>query len=210
MNNNIIIMGAGRAGRFISGLATYCNYTVIGFVDDTFSIGERVDGIEVLGSTSDHSLKQLYNEYQCEFIISITNMFKREQLYNFSRQACLPLATLIHPTVIKHNSVVIGNGCVIQPFCTLQPGAKINDNVIIEELSAIGVDVAIGKNTVITPGVSLTGGGKVGENCFIGSNTVINPEITVEDNCIIGSGSTVIKDTKAGFIYAGSPALRIN
>lgn len=202
--NNIVIIGAGRAGRFTNGLAALCNVNVLGFLDDTFTVGETVDDIKILGST--HDILSINKNYNCQFLISITHMPKRIALYEFIKQNNIPLANLIHPTVIQYPKSHIGNGCIIQPFTTIQTGAYIADNVLIEESCAIGVDVKIGIHSVITPGVSIAGGCHVGDKCFLGTNSCVNPEIIIADETTIGSGSTVVKNTEAGTIYAGSPA----
>jgi len=202
--NNIMIIGAGRAGRFTNSLATLCNKKVIGFLDDTFTLGDSVDDVNILGTTDD--ILTVYEKYNCNFLISITHMTKRSDLLNLINRNNIPLASLIHPTVIQAPKSHIGKGCIIQPYTTIQTGAIIEDNVLIEERCSIGVDVIVGENTVITPGVSLSGGVEVQPNCFIGTNSCVNPEIIISCNTTVGSGSTVVKTTEPDTVYAGSPA----
>lgn len=205
--NDLVIIGGGRAGRFANTLAASCNVNVIGFLDDTFCVGELIDQVKVLGGTQD--ILKIADTTECQFFISITSKKVRRDLYNRIREYGLELLTIIHPSVVVYPGAHIGEGVLIQPFCTIQTGAVINHNVIIEEMCAIGVDVNIGCHSVIAPGVSLTGGAKVGEDCFIGTNSCINPEVTMRNGSVLGSGSTLISDTEELGVYAGAPAKKI-
>ncbi|TQV75323.1 hypothetical protein FLL45_10340 [Aliikangiella marina] len=205
--NNLIIIGGGRFGRFTRCLAEVCQFKVLGFADDTMSPGTIVDDLPVLGNTE--ILDELQTKHQAQLIICISHMAKRKALAKTCAAQNLTLATLIHPTVIQYPRSKIGKGVVIQPYSVIQTGAIIENNVLIEESSTIGVDVLIGENSVLAPHVVVTGGTRVEKNCFIGSNTTINPDLHIAAHGLIGSGSTVIRDTEANSVFAGAPAKKI-
>lgn len=205
--NKLVIIGAGRAGRFTNTLAAACGVEVIGFLDDTFPIGSSVDYRKILGGTKD--VVTIADKYCCKFAISISSMPKRKELYDEMQEHGLKLLSLIHPSVVVYPGATIGEGVIIQPFCTVQTGARINENVIVEELCAIGVDVEIGRHSVIAPSVSLTGGCVVGRECFIGTRSCINPEVIFAQGGKLGSGSTLIRNSEGGGVYVGSPAAKI-
>jgi len=204
--NKLIIIGAGRFGRFTRRLAEVCDFEVQGFIDDTLDQGSLVDGLPVLGDTANLTK---YHEEGIQVIICIAYMPKRVELAEACAKANMQLATIIHPTVIQYAGSTVSQGAVIQPYCVIQTGAIVKENVLIEESSTIGVDVTIEENSVLAPHVVVTGGTKVGKNCFIGSNTTINPELYIADNGVIGSGATVIRDTQANSVFAGTPAKKI-
>jgi len=205
--SNLIIVGAGRFGRFTRELAASCNRNVIGFVDDTLEIDSLIDGSPILGSIQ--QIETLSILHCSEVAICISNMPKRKMLMKECKEKNIVLNSLIHTTVIQSTRTTIGKGVIMQPYTVLQTGAIVEDNVLVEEHCSIGVDVLIGSNTVLAPHVVLTGSVKVGSNCFIGANTVVNPEVNISEGSIIGSGSTVLNDTESNFIYAGSPAKKI-
>jgi sugar O-acyltransferase (sialic acid O-acetyltransferase NeuD family) len=205
--NKLIIIGAGRFGRFSSHLARRCNFDVVGFLDDTMKVETIIDGLPILGSTED--LVQLAETHQCKVSVCISNMQVRIKLVKTCETNNIELANLIHPTVIQYPGSTIGEGVIIQPYTVIQTGAVIENNTLIEEHCSIGVDTLVGKNTVIAPHVAITGAAKIEKNCFIGSNSTINPEVIVKSGCIIGSGSVVIRNTESNCVYAGSPVRRI-
>jgi len=205
--NKLIIVGAGRFGRFSRYLATSCNLEVVGFLDDTMKVETTIDGLPILGSTE--KMVQFSQTHQCKIAICISNMPARIKLVKECETSNIELATLIHSTVIQHPGSTIGKGVIIQPYTVIQTGAIIGNNTLIEEHCSIGVDTIVGKNSVIAPHVVITGAAKIEENCFIGSNSTINPEIIVKSGCVIGSGSVVIRNTESHCVYAGSPVKKI-
>ena len=90
MKKNVIIIGAGGHGKVLANLISLCNDTVIGYLDDTKSIGSKVFGYSILGKFDD-----IYNFNDCEFIIGIGDNISRKRIadkYN------VKWYTAVHPT----------------------------------------------------------------------------------------------------------------
>jgi putative colanic acid biosynthesis acetyltransferase WcaF len=49
----------------------------------------------------------------------------------------------------------------------------------------------------------------VGADAWVAAEAFIGPGVVVGERCVIGARSVVVKDTQAGFVYAGNPARKL-
>lgn len=85
---------------------------------------------------------------------------------------------------------VIGDYVKIDDLCHIGHNARIENNVYVIALSAVGGSAVIQEGAYIAPGV------------------MIKNQVTVGENTAIGMGSTVTKDIGANRIAAGAPQVK--
>lgn len=112
------------------------------------------------------------------------------------------------------NSSYISKSCYIGNFVTIEEGAKILDDVIIEDGCYIGKNSIIEKNTRLYPRVVIRENVKIGKNCIIHSGSVIGSDgfgyinigekhikipqvggVIIEDDVEIGSNVSIDRAT---------------
>ena len=148
----LVIVGAGGFGREVAWLVEDINkvrptWNLLGFVDDKAQ-GKTVEGLKILGRTA-----LLYEmEPQPWVVIAIGDGQSRKGLARKMAEKKLPLATLVHPSVIMSKDVQIGCGTVI---CA---GSVLTTNIKIGESCIFGLGCRIGHDTVLGDYASLMQG----------------------------------------------------
>ena len=70
-SSNLIIIGAGKAGRILLGelkQSIYKNYSLIGFIDDDpAKLGTKIENIEILGNTE--KIPEIVEKYNIDLSI---------------------------------------------------------------------------------------------------------------------------------------------
>ncbi len=199
----LVILGAGELGRQVAHYAELDgHFGILGFLDDTFQIGESVVGKPILGNLDD--VKQLFVKgvFDCVFIAIGYNHFDfKSSLYNSVKALNIPLATIISPQVYVDPTASVGSGSILYPGCIVEKDAVVEDNVAINVNATIAHNARVGKHSFIAGGAVLAGYAQVGERCFVGVNSVINDHIVVCDDVTIGSLTVVGKNIKKPGLY---------
>lgn len=168
MKEKLLIVGAGGFGRVTleHAIKDYdCS-----FVDDGKSIGEKINGIEVVGGIKDLSL--LFLKYK-KIVLSIGNNKIREKIYKQAKE-----------TGYQFPNIVV-KSAYISPFANVGEGCVILNNVVIQNGSRVG------NATILNPGVEVHHDSSVGNFCCIYTNTVVRTYAKVLDGVKLGSNVTV-------------------
>ncbi|MCX6295902.1 MAG: hypothetical protein NTX97_07520 [Bacteroidetes bacterium] len=161
MENRIVIVGAGGHGKVVcDAILAQQKYVVVGFVDDSVSIGTTVNNnYKVIANKKNmDSLIDLANY----FVIAIGNNKIREQLF-IDTKTKLKAATIIHPTAVLGSDVKIGEGAVILANSVISANSLIGENTIVN------AGVIVDHDCVISNSVHLSIGTIVGSNSIIGN-----------------------------------------
>jgi len=142
----IYIIGAGGLGRELAAavmlpeLAT--KFTLRGFIDDNFAIGDVVNGIPVSGG-----LAWLTQQKGLSLYIAIGNGQVRKNISQQLQHFVFPC--IIHPAVNEPDDffVRIGNGSYLAAGCVLT------------------TNILIGRFTLILPGCTLSHDTTIGDFC---------------------------------------------
>jgi len=207
MSGKLIIVGAGGDGRNVAEIVqeTSQPWRLLGFLDDDPNKqGAEVNGVPVLGTTSD-----IHRYEDCHFVVLVGNpkdRYVKKRVVD--RLAIRPeqLATIIHPTAIVSKYAEVGRGTVILPLVTVMADAKIGDHVYIASKSNIGHNTTIGDYVFITALVGIAGNAVVEEGSFIGLNASIRDGVTVGKWSSVGMGSAVVSDVPPFHVVGGNPA----
>jgi serine acetyltransferase len=156
-------------GREIAAALTHTSlkekFTLRGFIDDNYAIGDVVNGIPVAGG-----LDWLTHQNGLQLFIAIANNEVRERIANQFPQHTFP--RMIHPAVNQPDDffVRIGHGSYIAEGCVLTTNIHIGRHTLILP------------GCTLMPGVRITSGATIGNNVHIGPGTIIAKNTTIPSN----------------------------
>jgi len=128
-----------------------------------------------------------------------------------------------HFTFIRPG-VIIGDYSEIRAHCVIAAKAQIGRGTNINQFTSVCRDTIIEDYVFIGPGVIMTNTKKIAfrrdyddisqapyieYGAMVGGGTTICPNVRIGKNSSIGAGSLVTKDTEPGYLYFGSPAIKI-
>ena len=209
MSNNIVIYGAGGAGKELAFYLSLDNnpdtaWKIEGFIDDTEQLqGQVVNGLPILGG-----FEYLMN-YSGNIAATVLDdpSVRRNLILKIKRNINIRFPVVISPTCTVSPFIEWGEGCIVSgAYNVLSVNIRLGNFVFVTSRTGIGHDVAIGDYTPIFAGISIGGSVSIGSGCVIGSNATILPKIKIGDGSIIGGGSVVTKNIPPRVIAAGVPA----
>jgi len=203
---DLIIIGASDFGREVAALVANINeanyiWNFIGFVDD-FLEGKTPEGFEILGK-----INLLYSmNPKPHVVIAIANPQLKRNIAHELEKNDIPLATLIHPSVIISDHVDIGPGSIVCAGTIFAINTVVGKHCILNLGCRIGHDTIIKDYSSCMPGTNLAGKVVVEEGCYFGLNAcVINGKV-VGEWTTVGAGAVVIQDLPSYSVAVGVPA----
>ena len=168
MKEKLLLLGSGGFGRVVLEHAKL-DYDCA-FIDDGLETGTVVDGVPVIGKTSE--LDKFYPEFKL-LLVTIGNNRLREELYRAAACIGYDFPIIIVPSAYISPHARIGKGCVVLNNAVVQNNAQIGDGVILN------------------PGVEAHHDSRIGNYCLIYTNSVVRSLTHVGDRVWIGSTATV-------------------
>lgn len=98
------------------------------FVDDGKSIGERINGIEVVGFVED--LTSFFSKYK-KIVLSIGNNAVREKIYKQAKEIGYEFPNNICESAYISPFAIVGEGCVILNNVVIQNGSRVGNATIL-------------------------------------------------------------------------------
>lgn len=172
MTSTLLILGAGGHGKSVAYTAELMKiWDNIVFADDRYPSMTTISEYPIISSIQE--IEYIKND-ATQAIVAIGNNAVRKKLQDRLKKLSIPLATVIHPSVILNDTVMIGEGSVILAGCVLGIDVKIGDGVILNIGTMVDHDVIIGNYAHLSVGVNITGGKNIEENIFLDAGTSIN------------------------------------
>jgi sugar O-acyltransferase (sialic acid O-acetyltransferase NeuD family) len=205
----IIIIGAGEFAEIAYEYFTHDSpYQVMGFsVESQYLEHTTLFGLPVVPF---ENVEHFFSPQECEAFVAITftklNRV-RTRLYQAAKAKGYQMASYRSSKAFIWHNVKMGENCFIFENNVIQHHATIGNNVIMWSGNHVGHRSVIEDNCFISSHVVISGYCQIGQNCFVGVNSTLNDHITIAQDCLIGSGSLIVKNTEAGKIYTGNPAV---
>lgn len=203
---DIVIVGAGQYCRnVIDTINNLKVYNIIGILDNTLKIGDKVSGIPIIGT--DYDRKNIFNKCKKAFIGvgSIKNQIIRTKLFNMYKETGFDFPIIIDKTAIVSTNVTLGIGTFVGKGAIINNDVLVGENCIINTGAVVEHDCIIKDNVHIAPSTTLCGGITIEKETHIGANSTIIQGIIIGEKTTIGIGSVVLKDIPSNVIAFGNP-----
>ena len=196
-DNPVIVLGAGGHAAVLIDCLRRLGVNILGLTDVQKPKGERILGVEVLG-TDDEIFSYKANDICLVNGIGITeHSSSRHQLACRMRQAGFAFRTIIDPTAIVLSDIEVGDGVQILAGVVIQPRVSIGQDSIINTGVLVDHDCMIEAECHICPGVTLAGSVTVGSQTMIGTGSTVVPGISIGNNSTIAAASVIYNDVPA-------------
>jgi sugar O-acyltransferase (sialic acid O-acetyltransferase NeuD family) len=208
--NNLVIIGAGQAGREAFTWATQTiaagsSLRLKGFLDDNARAIEAYDYEPgVLGDVCTYQIDE--NDV---FVSAIGDPVVRAKCCSQIQQKGGRFINIIHPLANIGLHVELGVGIVMGPFSSITCDAKVGNHTSIGAFSNVAHDTALGDFCQISSHCGVNGRATLGDGVFVGSHACILPRIKVGAWAFVGAGSIVVRDVPERVKVFGNPAAQI-
>jgi len=200
----VVIIGAGELGRQLRHMMAQSSLTsshrFLGWLDDTRTKDEKVDGFPVLGGLNE--IEKLDMNIYFALGIGYNHLSFKQKLVDRLVSEGRNLLTIIHDSALIDPSSIIEAGVVIYPGCIVDIGAKVEKGSLLNNGVIVSHGSSVGTASFLAPGVTVCGNVKVGERCFIGAGSIIKDGVHVTDEVRLGSGFNLFEniDKKGTYI----------
>ena len=213
---DIAVFGAGGFGREVACLIRLINesldepkWNFIGFFDDNVELkGTSNEYGEVLGGKTELNTW----ETPLDIAIAIGSPNALKLVTEGITNPLVDFPNVIAPNVqwLDRNNVRMGKGNVICSGCLISCNVEFGNFNILNGFIPVGHDTTIGNYNVIMPSCNISGGIVMGDCNFMGVKSVVLQYLKVGNNVRIGAGSVVMRNTKDGYLYIGTPAQKMD
>lgn len=178
---------------------------LLGFLNDTLAVGDRVGNYSVLGRFEDWSRMPPETKFIAAFPFATAMKERHARL----RSLDIPddrWESIVHPEGHLAARARIGIGCYVAAGVIVEHGANVGRQSILRAGAYVSHDVHVGEFGFVGPNATLLGRSVFGQGVHVGANAVCRDDIQVGDYALIGIGSVVVDDVEPGAIVAGNPA----
>jgi sugar O-acyltransferase (sialic acid O-acetyltransferase NeuD family) len=208
MAQQLIIIGAGGHARACAEIAARCGFTVVGFCDPAFALGEWINGVPVIAEDDEGLLAEWTKDTQ--LFVALGNNARRVELGELAQQQGIELVTLVDPTAVVSTSAEIGAGSVLMVNVVVNANTRVGAHCILNTACTIDHDGDLADGVQIGPGVHAAGGVRFGEKALAGVGASLIPGVRVGRQAIVGAGAVVTEDVPDRVTVAGVPARPIS
>ena len=204
----LVIVGAGEFGKQAMEIAlVQGSFKIVGFYDD-FNQNETFESFPILGKINDLPSDFAANNFDLVFYgIGYNHLGFKQSL--IEKYTTIPMATIIHPSVLIDDSANIEEGVLIYPKAYIGPRVHLCKGVVVNVYSYLPHDNKIGMATFMSGGINTGGKVSIGERSFIGIGVTTSDSLSICDDVFIGAGSLILKSVTEPGTYVGSPVKKI-
>lgn len=207
MTGTLIIVGAGGHGRVAADCAHEMGlWKRIVFLDDHRDVSCHQERWPVIGATN--SVFELLEEGDVGFV-AIGNGEVRNGWISRLNDAGVKMATLIHPKAYVSQFSNIGAGTIVAAGACVNIGSEIAEGCIVNTGATVDHDCRLGRCVHVCPGANLAGNVIIENLSWIGIGSCIKQGIHIGESVTVGAGSVVISDIEDRQTVVGSPAAPI-
>jgi sugar O-acyltransferase (sialic acid O-acetyltransferase NeuD family) len=210
---SLVVIGSGGFGRetveAVRALnATGTRWQLAGYLDDDPARhGTVIDGVPVLGSTSELSTMPDASVVVCTGRPG--NYVSRPRIVEALGLPPERYATIIHPSAAVSSTSQVGPGSVLLAKAVLTAAVTVGSHVAIMPHVTLTHDDVIGDFATLASGVCLGGGVHVGWCAYVGAGALVREHRSIGSGALVGMGAIVTRDVPPHEVWAGVPARHV-
>lgn len=187
---------------------------------DRFYVGQKFEGLDVIGSDLDlinpnsdvSKLTETADFFVASFFggrtnteIDSQNTFQlRMERIDLVKQAGVNLINLIHPGCLVSRTATIGRNTLVQFGAYIESHTKLGSFCQVMYRASVGHHTTMGNNCLMLPDSGTSGSITMGDNVIVGVNSRLlsagEHTTKVGSNVLIGPSVTVLKDIPSNSI----------
>lgn len=189
MSKTLLILGAGGHGKAVAEAALLSSeWNTVIFLDDAWPKVTEALGCEVAGKVAD--IASFAGRCQGA-IAAVGNNARREQWISLIGQAGLQLVSVVHPNAWVSPSATIGAGTAVMAGAVVGTMAEVGRGAIINANATVDHDVVMEELSHIGVGVQLAGGVKIGARAWLQAGSSCGYGVVVEEGLTFGPGTVL-------------------
>jgi sugar O-acyltransferase (sialic acid O-acetyltransferase NeuD family) len=198
-----IVFGSGGHGKVIADILISSGHNVVGFIDDNPK--EK----EIFGRPVWKYEK--LSEIASQGIVAIGDNFTRSKVVEKLKKdhPHFEFITAIHPSAKIGQDVLIQEGTAVMAGVVINTGTRIGSHTILNTGARIDHDCRLADFTSIAPGSILGGEVQIGAFSALGLGSMVIHGIKIEEHVVIGAGSVVVKNISGYCVAFGNPCKKI-
>lgn len=189
MSKTLLVLGAGGHGKSVAEAALLGGqWDQVVFLDDAWPGITEALGCEVLGRVAD--ISQVTRK--CDgAIAAVGNNAVREQWIALIEQAGIELVSIVHPEAWVSPSAEVGAGTAVMAGAVVGTVSTVGRGVIINANATVDHDVVMEELSHIGVGVQLAGGVRVGARAWLQAGSSCGYQVVVEPGVKLGPGTVL-------------------
>lgn len=185
----LLILGAGGHGKSVAEAALLSGeWSKVFFLDDAWPEVTEALGCEVLGKVAD--IESVASRCQGA-IAAVGNNAVREQWIDLIELAGIDLVSITHPKAWVSPSAVVGAGTAVMAGAVVGTVSEVGKGVIINANATVDHDVVMEELSHIGVGVQLAGGVRVGARAWLQAGSSCGYYVVVEPGVKLGPGTVL-------------------
>ncbi|QJD58665.1 acetyltransferase [Pseudomonas sp. gcc21] len=189
MSGTLLVLGAGGHGKSVAEAALLDGqWDQVLFLDDAWPDVTEALGFDVLGKVAD--VAQVAERCQGA-IAAVGNNAVREQWIGLIEGAGVELVSVVHPKAWVSPSAVVGAGTAVMAGAVVGTVVEVGKGVIINANATVDHDVVMEELSHIGVGVQLAGGVRVGARAWLQAGGSCGYGVVVEAGVVLGAGTVL-------------------
>lgn len=206
MKKILLIGGGGHCRVVIDTLRQQGGYDLVGIVDAARPLGERLDGVPVIGTDADLGLLRREGvEHAFVAVGSLGDTAIRVRIAAQLQELGFLCPIVQHPTAVVASTAQLAPGVLVAAHVVVQPGVDVGVHAILNTASSIDHDCRLGAFVHVAPGVVLSGQVQVGDHTHIGTGSCVKELMRIGGHSVVGAGSVVVADLPERCVAYGHP-----
>lgn len=208
MARPLIVLGAGTYASVVTELAASCGFETMRYLDDSQELdGTDLEGIPVQSPILTHLPDKAEISPETAFAVAIGSNPARLAWLQLLQKRQLDIPTLISPLAYISPTASIADGCIIHHNSSVWTGAAIGLGTILSPHATVAHHTSLAEGCFVSSAANVGASIEVSECAMFGMGSTTSTGVkTIAPHSLIGAGATVVRDTEAYGVYAGTPA----
>jgi sugar O-acyltransferase (sialic acid O-acetyltransferase NeuD family) len=189
----LLIGGGGHCRSCIDVIETSGEFEIIGIIDRSEKIGEKVLGYPVLGCDDDLEKMRTKSSHALLTVGQIRSPAPRKRLAGQCVEAGYEFPIIVSPHAVVSRHATLGEGTIVMHGAIVNAGAKIGHHAILNSKSLVEHDATLSGFVHISTGATVNGGVSIGEGAFLGSGCTTREYTEVSEGAVIPAGSAYME-----------------